>query len=594
VRCVYTVLYNENKVEFTDDCLGYLTDAPFLITGSEFLIKLNNFKGISPLLTNVLAAVRQFIMDIDLIQFRKEPSIHYLIEWIHSVINIPTKIPIEAEKTALISSRTKSKTLDSNTNTLVALNKKKIRSAGGTAPTLGRLRSEIDRSVRTQVLKLMDERAKANGDEGGTAEVVENLRYELVKMQQELLKRKVLNPLHYKAISLDNVPSEVKLNVPDKHITRLSTIATQSVKWGDNEGLLEICLDIEIEALIFRFIKVSEQQEKQVIAYVKVDKLEYNRITGLAMDDFLSLTPKKRTTQLQPILTSLINVIEKKSDICGRVYLHIDRNLYRNTANISGIAVDIVILRNPDSTGILIHCSPLHASSLSHGIITVFVSDVELVILLINQRSLFTLAQSKWSCMVMVSTWLSNRLIISKMSLPSRADSGENISSEALQITINRVVEIADVIGIEWRHRNVPRIPGIQVELHAIQDLELLRLEIKVIYTETREVVEAQQAHQLDLLPSRSASIHKLSTITDIPKCFIIPLLYRLSGPELIIFGKTVQMQDSKVSLGSQIDVLHPSAFMWNVFSRLCVHFNVSIVCISSIARPLSLIHYFV
>jgi hypothetical protein len=314
----------------------------------------------------------------------------------------------------------------------------------------------------------------------------------------------------------------------------LQELLLQPLNWEDGlEGQLEVCLDTETESLVLLLVKVvrgseGTTEERTIAAYVKIDKLEYNRLTGSLMDELLALPRPKRIAHLAPIFSKVAGLIEKSPSLTGRMYLDIDRVLYQNLVSIDGVAVNVSMIRDDDSSAIVIHCVPLQMSSLSHGIITLNITDKELIILLINQRSLFNLALTKWSSMEMVAVWLASRLIIKKIYLHERkpvSNQDKNAKAdacEALHITVNRSVDLHDATLTEWRNRNTPHLPGVEVLISACQEEEMLRIQVLVQYTETAAVMEAQEFHELQLLPPRSRRDAERPNplLADIPRYF--------------------------------------------------------------------------
>jgi hypothetical protein len=72
--------------------------------------------------------------------------------------------------------------------------------------------------------------------------------------------------------------------------------------------------------------------------------------------------------------------------------------------------------------------------SLEIGPITVAVSDKELQVLLINQRSLYILAQTKWSCMEMVAQWLATRITIKKVKVLDNEIGQESSMQKSIKV----------------------------------------------------------------------------------------------------------------------------------------------------------------
>ena len=239
---------------------------------------------------------------------------------------------------------------------------------------------------------------------------------------------------------------------------------------------------------------------------------------------------------------------------------------------LDGITMDITILRNTISTGIRIHCVPSLRSAVMHGMITIDLNDNELQVLLVNQKSLLNLAFSKWSCMEMVGSWIASRLRVHTTALlptssPLRiatenearentVEGGEDGTNLALEVTVDRTIDLGDIVIIEWRQRNAPHVAGTVFHLSAAQDLELLRINVVIHFASTSENNNTHGPSSA--LPSSSLSLSSF-----------------VSWSELLVLGKCDRVESSKVALGAHIDVMHPSAFMWNIIGRLTLSFQV-------------------
>lgn len=558
IRCVHTILINETRTDFDDQCLLPLSrHIPLLVSSAEFLKRLNEYKGTTLMLTNVEAAVLHEFGAVDWKAISEEPAIRFLVTWLQSALRVPASVSAagpSAESASLAQVVwTKGSAEPGQVKSAQTKGKSGVPSSGsGGGASMGRIRAEIDKSVRLQVTKALKDAASAK--ETHATEVVENLRYEMVKLQQELLKRKVLNPLHYKAVSVDVASIDKKMSADAKHGSRLSTITSLPVKWpGGADGLAEFCLDGIAEVLIIRFIKHDggEHSERDIVAYTKVGKLEFNLVTGAVLDEFLAMPLKRKLLVLKPLFSRVEHMLATVTPLEGCVYLELERVLHKASIAVSGVAVDIDMARNVEGTGILIHCKPQLVTSIAHTLLTICVLDKELLVLLIGQRSLLAFAHSKWTVMQMVCVWLSNRLIVKKTIVSGQGDRGE--ASELLQMTLDRSVEIPDVVMAAWIGRCVPHI-GCSFTMSARQDLELLRITIAI---------------------DSSASSEESKEPKD-NRYFKLELMHNMTGSELLVFGHVEALQDcGRATIGSHIDVMHPASFMWNIFSRIVVEFQV-------------------
>ena len=519
IRCVYTVLINENISTFTDQCLAYLSEMPLVITPEFFLQLINSFKGTQPILVNILASTRHIYNQCQLDSYKGEPCVQFLISWLETVLQVHTSLQSDASKMVEMKDvEVKPSKLEKEVSKTI---KSEVdRSPGsGDGIRLSKLKAEIDRSVRLHVDKALKERKAGKG--APDADATDGLRYELIKLQQELLKRKILNPLHYRLVNVDNAISDQRHHSDRRQRVApgLTPFHTMPLKWEEGrEGELEVCLEGETEALILRLARVSAgSSNREVVAFIRVDKLEFNHLTGVVLDDFLSFQPKQRIQHLRPVLAKVVDLLEHESKIEGQLFLEMDRCIYSKSLSMNGIWVDVTMLRDLRSASVNIHCCPHKgSSSLSHGMITLTVSDRELLILLISQRMLFKLAFTKWSSMEAVGNWLAARLNVTKLPLKLSAES----KFETLQISLNRSVEIPAEVAAEWRSRSTPLLPGVEVEMSASQFEEMLLIDVNVVCTESKDVLEAQEAHDVQLLPSRSKRVDRKSSSDEITKVF--------------------------------------------------------------------------
>lgn len=337
-------------------------------------------------------------------------------------------------------------------------------------------------------------------------------------------------------------------------------------------------MDAEARALLFRLIqkrKISEDGQlsdvaegrSEVAAYIKLDRLEFNRLTGQALEDLLNSASQRKLHALKPLIARFLPFFGSSF---GRLQIPLDRTIFQDKLMLDGITMDVTILRNSTSTGIRIHCLPSLRSAVVHGMITIDLNDNELQVLLVNQKSLLNIAYSKWSCMELVGSWLASRLRVHTTPLlPStpltkttfgkeakenvNEEEAEGVIDQALEITVDRTIELGDIVIIEWRQRNAPHLSGAVFHLSAVQDLELLRIRVEVLFT------------------GNSASESSLG---------VPPMAFSLSScvswSELLVFGTCDRVETSKVALGAHIDVMHPSAFMWNIIGRLTLSFQVT------------------
>lgn len=235
VRSIYTVLVHEGATDYSDESMIYLSDTPFQVPPDTFLLKLNTFRGVEPMLINIQAVLRQQIMQCDFKHLAIErPCVRFLVEWIQSALKInepSTSAQVITEKTDNKNSTSEKRGIQQKPAVNANLEEASVNSTSSTAMNAYHIKEEIDRSVNEQLGRALEKQKEGNS-RLFLGETVENLRYEMIKMQQELLKRKVLNPLFYNALSVDTAPFDKKMTKVVKRPPRLSTLISQRVFVG--------------------------------------------------------------------------------------------------------------------------------------------------------------------------------------------------------------------------------------------------------------------------------------------------------------------------------------------------------------------------
>lgn len=527
-------------------------------------------------------------------------------------------------------------------------------------------RAEQIRVVRYELEKLLIEkgllRPRDPDDENGVieSETVSSMRYELSKLQKELLNRKVLDPRHYNASSLDKVTAERRgLTIPldpmeaaqkkIKSQPKQIPICEKGVNLRDGDGMLEIVLDIPSDTLVGRIHKltpapvlpnddddtsVSEETIikppiRETISYMRISKLSLNRITGLELDRCIDKPDREyRLKKLENVLTQLYQRARDNPRAKGKLYPKLDRTLYKNEIRGEGAVADMSITRNMECDGIHISILPMNSSEP----LSLDIHDKELQVLLINQRSLFLLSQSKWECMAMVCQWLATRVKFRRVLLTGnraddkqiKDDDDESITSQIstgttsfsvssvggtasfskknenesavvsaqpslvdvpnngelhmiYEIDLNRKVDIPQDAYKQWRSRNIPGINGLQINLKCSQELEMLRFDI---------TITVPHSHIFRKNLAKSEELVNFATADDdddeeIDESKLLPvkiyLNYLLTVSEVAIFGTADVMGERKIALSKKSGESHPAAFMWNVLARLNVTFKGSI-----------------
>jgi hypothetical protein len=310
--------------------------------------------------------------------------------------------------------------------------------------------------------KMVEDWESLSQDNGGgvDAETLSSVRYELLKIQQELLRRKVLDPRYYKAVSLDTLNAEARggtsaVNEHMKHAqtARYSLLYEVDVTLGDtSEGKIEVLFDAATDSMLCRIVKMAKLDDngdeifdklavesgdaivskvvKQALAFMKLSRLIIHRATGYTLDDIFEAHPGDRANMLETIMFQLHQHASINPLPNNRLYLDINRLLYKTTLVTAGIIADLEISRNLDCNTMVIKLTSLNILA-SHCIVEI--SDQSLQVLLLNQQSLYAVAKTKWSAMEMVAQWLTTRVRVKRVRFISDQENihdDENIELE--------------------------------------------------------------------------------------------------------------------------------------------------------------------
>jgi hypothetical protein len=157
-----------------------------------------------------------------------------------------------------------------------------------------------------------------------------------------------------------------------------------------------------------------------------------------------------------------------------------------------------------------------------------------------------------------------------------------------LDISLDRRVEVSNSVLLQWRSRNVPTIAGMAVTVSAFQDLEMLVIVVRVSFPSGGDKRSSGRGRSgvdsAELTDDEEDEGNGEGAEGDVAPPF--EMTYRLTSPEIAVFGATemleLQQQQKKVSISTnsrRADEKHPETFMWNVFSRLKVDFQVTMFC---------------
>lgn len=233
-------------------------------------------------------------------------------------------------------------------------------------------------------------------------------------------------------------------------------VCERTISWGENnshKGTLKITYDTLTSYVVARVIRIHDKNsietcdfnegDHEVLAYSMFSKLLLQQICGYTLESLLEYPLNNRKRYLEPVFMQLLERITAAEPISGRFYMECDRILYKNNVIINGIQVDIVIVRNLDCNGLVVHVVPMQGKnatsitkvgvdtnamliklqsldakkSIENGPITIAIHDKELQVLLVNQRGLLVEAQNKWSSMIAVAEWLASRVVVKRVAL---------------------------------------------------------------------------------------------------------------------------------------------------------------------------------
>ncbi|RYH18123.1 hypothetical protein EON65_27600 [archaeon] len=374
-------------------------------------------------------------------------------------------------------------------------------SASGPPPPL------IKKKIRTEVERVMREMGVINKfeEEGGTGAVTESLhaiRYELHRMQSELLRRQVLDPRHYTVTSIDShVHAQQGLTVPG--LNAFDPTRNKNKKRAEQQALstpecvcekyvevcmghikvmvkLYICLLLDFaeeclwgeihsslhDAYAFKLLDEykplpanTDMQSSIRLTSVYYSKLLVHHITDHTFTELIHSNAAMRPRMVQKILEHLENIAKQNPLPKSSTITHIndfvipqfDRVLFMNRFTEDNVLVDMCIARSDKCDGVYIHVTPIaglfHIHKLGIGSIVIQLLDTELEVLLINQHSLYKQATYNWQSMCMVAQWLASKLRIRKV--PAAVYASAQTHTKGGLLALKNSVHIpSDALGI--------------------------------------------------------------------------------------------------------------------------------------------------
>ena len=217
------------------------------------------------------------------------------------------------------------------------------------------------------------------------------LRYELMKMQRELLRRKVLDPRFYNSISVDSAIKEVKLNQslrsidfnePSKEDTSFQAkreviVYSKEISVDKFNYVLEMVYNLISERIIFKALQIHDSYsvvfspaysigERQTIRKIDISRVMFHKITNNLFDSFIKDSPSVKalklndlTEQLEKSLRSLNSSNNNNNNIEGvSLIVSVNRVLLDRSIVVDQVGVDVIVLRNDTCTGLILKCTP--------------------------------------------------------------------------------------------------------------------------------------------------------------------------------------------------------------------------------------------
>jgi hypothetical protein len=709
IRTVITLLHSDN-IHGTERGpeLRYLVDESVYMNPPEFLRQLNGFKHEeTSYQIELLAAIRHVLKDCSTAGFT-DIATSFLTEWVRLIIGPDCFLSEERilsqneVKISPVTKLEKKKRTDeheipldasgkSNSNKDISKAEEESqeetqkKSSSNSLQKGGKGNASFDEPLKKLMSKSVGKKPRRSKHEdtiqlnGVSLESMNVLKYEIIKMQQELLKRKILDPKAYglvpsKAHGTDAILGKMNVNkgqemgvVQESNEMTPFSGAMESfnallllkelmfLKFS-SEGFVEILVSPN-RALLYtqykREMPEDEQQlvtgestqppPQQLITFNSLNKLLFDRLTGFQLDSLVDMTEKIRKNTLSPFLSLIQSHLDRLAQptvLRQQLTFACDMCVVRDVLITGNISVDVEVERSESSNGLIIRATPRQGSLLTTNKmelhpITLFVHDKELLVLLINQRGLYTLALTKWSCLEMVARWLLSRIQINRIPIPMysskasvnfddtgtlvlppdpSATSHRDLTHETtsvktyFEVYLDRTVEIDQEIKQYWFAHNLPVLNGVRVnyDLTARQEMEMLYITIHLTLTFLHPSVTLRRKKEKEIEKMKMSTLYEFTSPYDdeaildqqlSPNTWDIPFdedpevethhlrfVFGLTGVELLMFGTGETLDEKNTSAAAASSTMkgmksqssHPPPphhhFMKCIMSRL--HLN--------------------
>lgn len=677
IRVMLTLLDEDNRFPSNrGPQLRYLVDKAIYVESAEFLHKLSQYdKHKSHYSVDVLSAVRHVLRNCVTSTFTDIAS-SFFVEWLKVVLNdnkiffaedqymmAPqpakhTDAPREPAEVLLHSVSESELQNDPVTNSLLDGPNEEKNSivAGSETASPGKKKRGVTKPKQqspsksesihsSSIYHPRTHKTKDNSSKNVKADVsLESfnlLKYEILKMQQELLRRKVLDPRHY-VVSNNNIKNLAASDFFEKQAaTQESSLVSNSNKEMPaktqldslhydiilvepinlnrvRDGLIQLSVDAAKEFLFVCFkckniYNADDVDEVSAgdsciaksdfsIEFDPLNRLFFDQLTGIQLDNILEIPEKLRRTQLSGFLLQVKVIVENmvKTLSFPAILSHSFTLLLAKDVLKSGnAAIEVTVERAIENDGLLLVARQSNvANSVDRknnqlNSLSVFIHDKELLVLLINQRGLFVIAFSKWSCMEMIAQWLLSRTRVRRIAHESESSSELTELRSLLEIYVDRTIDISEDVKIDWRSKNIPSLNGITINvvMKAWQDLEMMVIEVglKMAYVSpeylerkrrAKELFDFENSQLIEFTSPYNDAYDKVNFEESVDerdrfKSHTLSLTISLTGTELLIFG-TGETIETKRALAQtrSAQAFNPNTFMKNVLGRLSIIFE--------------------